>query len=188
MALTAAEAKARKTRMTETVKVALDTDWARKVGAAQARVADIERRLQVMPNSTAMVQEMDAAREEIEGMLEQAGDMILEVKFVGLSEDRYDRIVRAHPPTGDQRKEAARDGRPISYNTRTFPIALVQACWISPRDGWSDEDIAELFDDGGEDVDPESDEAPAGARWNSAERASLFMGAQAACVSRHQIQ
>lgn len=187
MALTAAQAKARKQRMTEEVKIPLDPQWARRLGEAQIRLRQVTAQAEARPSDTSLLDEMNAAAEEVEQLMSEADDNVLTVTFVGLPGETYERFVRMFPPTKEQRAQAAKDGRNVTFNEDTFPLAIVQRCWKAPREGWSDEDIAELFNPG-EDGHEDDDDAPAGARWNSAELSALFYGAQAANAARHRVE
>lgn len=186
MGITAAQARARKTQHTETVKIILNDEWGRKLAQLQERADLIQRDVSLGRRDTSLIEQLDEVNAEIEAVLEEAKDEVLEVVFVGLSPDRYDRLIRAHPPTKEQRTEAAKEGRTLSWNTETFPQDLVAACWRSP-DGWSREDIVELWDSG-EEGHEDDDEAPAGSKWNSSELGALFLGAQGACMSRNRVQ
>lgn len=187
MALTAAQARAKKRRHIEEVKIVLDPQWGRRLGEAQLRLNRIKAEAEARPSDTSLLDEMNAVSDEIEQMMSEADENILTVEFVGLPGERYERLVRAHPPTKDQRALAAREGRSMAFNEDTLPLALVQRCWKSPRAGWSDEDIAELWNPGDEGHEDDDDQ-PAGSKWNSAELSALYYGAQAACASRNRAE
>lgn len=185
MAPTAAEARARKRRNTEIVDIVLDPAWGRRLGEAQLKLRELTAQAEARPSDTTLLDEMTAVSDEIEQLMSESDDMILRVEFVGLPSERYERLCRAHPATKDQRAQAARENRVINFNEDTLPLALVQACWKSPRAGWSNEDIAELWEPG-EEGHEDDDDQPAGSRWNSAELSALYYGAQTACASRHR--
>jgi hypothetical protein len=186
MGMTPEQVKAKKTRHVEEVKIVLDDAWGRKLGELQKRAELIQRDAAFGQGSRSLVEQMDECNAEIEALLEEAGDEVLSVEFVGLHPDRYEKLVKLHAPTREQRTEAAKQDRTLSWNPQTFNKALVAACWRSPA-GWTREDIYELWE-AGEEGEEESADAPAGARWNGAELGSLFLGAQAACTSRHTVQ
>lgn len=186
MAPTAAQARSKKTRPSVKVRIILNQEWGEQLGEYQVRVDLLKRDVGKRGTDTSLIPEIDELTDKIQAMIDQADEEILEVKMVGLPAERYERLVRAHPPTKEQRQKAAAMNTQVAFNEDTFPVALVQACWKSPRDGWSNEDIAELWNAGEEDHEDDED-APAGARWNSAELGSLFMGAQQACMSRNQV-
>lgn len=183
--ITPAQAKAKKTRHVEEVKIILDDAWGKKLGELQQRARLIQQDVE-FGRGRSLVEQMDECNAEIEALLAEAEGEVLVVEFIGLHPDRYEKLVKAHPPTKEQRAEAAKQDRTLSWNPVTFNKALVAACWSKPS-SWSAEDIFELWDPGVE-GEEEADDAPAGARWNGAELASLFVGAQAACTSRHTVQ
>lgn len=184
--ITPAQAKRRKTRNRAEVKIILDTEWGERLGALQIEMAQLRNQAERRPSDTSLLPDMDRVTGEIEAMMADAHQNILTVTFKSLPPDRYDRIARAHPPTQEQRRQAALDGRPMAFNPDTFPPALVVACWTSPT-SWSEADIRELWEAGDEGHE-DDDDAPAGAKWNSADLSDLFMGAQGACLSRNRVE
>jgi hypothetical protein len=180
------EARSRKTRYRETVKIILDSEWGEKLGKLQIRLAFLERQGRERPGDTSLLPEIEEVTTEIEAMMEDADQNILTVEFVGLSADRYERLMRAHPPTPEQRKQGARDGQAVNFNPDTLPPSLVAACWAKPS-SWTEADIRELWDSGDEGREDDEDQ-PAGSKWNSGELADLFRGAQVACLARHRVE
>jgi hypothetical protein len=184
--ITPAQARARKTRHRETVRIILDSEWGERLGKLQIELAMLERQGRERPGDTSLLPDIERVTEGIEEMMADADQQILTVEFIGLAVDRYERMVRAHPPTVDQRKQGAREGQQMAFNPDTFPQDLVAACWVKPS-SWTREDILELWD-AGEEGSEDDDDAPAGSKWNSGELADLFRGAQTACLSRNRVE
>lgn len=174
--------KSTKTVARESVPIIMDREWGQKLGEAQIRADFLQQQAAKNPSDTTLLPEIEELNAEIERLSAQRDDKVCVFVFRGISGDRYERLVGAHRPTKDQRTAAAQRGQTVSYNEDTFPLALVQVCLVEPR--LTRDQIAEIWDGGDDDMDPDADDAPAGARWNSAEKGALFQGAQLANMSR----
>jgi hypothetical protein len=152
-----AEIRARKKAVTLDVPILVDGEWGARYAEAQ------DRATKAIPGTTEYVE----AANELEKMRAEAGEHMVTFKVKGISVDRYERLVRAHPPTPEQRAEAKREGRNLSWSPDTFPAALVAACCVEPK--MSGEDAAALWAD---------DE------WTKADLDELFQTALGACIWR----
>ena len=161
------EIKARKKLPVEEVPIVLDGEWGQQVLDAQERMVALESSLRARPGDTTLIGELDELLAEIERLNAERDEHVAVFKFKGLGRDRYERLVRAHPPTQEQRKQAARESSGASWNRDTFPPALIHACLVEPS--MTLEQVVELLAD---------DE------WNEADAGALFSGASSACLSR----
>lgn len=112
--------------------------------------------------------------EDVDEQITQAQEEFQEtaIKFVmeAIGRNRYDALLREHPPTEAQIEEAKRDGESVSFNPDTFSFALIDACCIEPE-----HEPGELAEWLREDPDEE---------WNMAEIADLFQAAVMVNVDR----
>lgn len=175
-----------KTAARESVPIIMDRDWGERLGKAQVKHAVLVEQHQRDKSNTALLDEITQLADEIEELTEQKPDKVCTFVFRSIAPDRYERLVRRHPPTQTQRSAAAKLGRTMSFNEETFPQALIKACLVEPK--LTGDQIDEMWTGGGDDVDPDDPEAPVGARFSSAELADLFMTAQTANMSRTRIE
>lgn len=94
------------------------------------------------------------------------------IRFVmqAIGRNRYDALLKDHPPTPEQIEEAKKDGENISFNPDTFSFALIDACCVEPEHEPGELE-AWLRDDPDEE-------------WNMAEVADLFQAAVMVNVDR----
>lgn len=169
--LTFDQIKERKKLPNEIVPIVLDGSWGQQVIEAQSAVQALEAAARIRPSDTSLNPQIDEATKVLDDLLAQRPEMVADFKFKGLGRDRYERLIKAHPPTKDQRTDAARQQRNVTWNEDTFPPALISACLISPK--MTEAQVRELLDD---------DE------WNEADCGALFTGAQQACLTRPVLQ
>jgi hypothetical protein len=175
-----------KTAARESVDIVMDRGWGERLGRAQMRHAVLVEQQQRDRSNTALLDEVTQLSDEIEDLIEQKPDKVCTFVFRSIAPDRYERLVRRHPPTQTQRSAAAKLGRSVSFNEETFPQALIKACLVEPK--LTGEQVDALWNGGGDDVDPDDPEAPIGSRFSSAELADLFITAQTANMSRTRIE
>jgi len=94
---------------------------------------------------------------KLDELMEQAKSTEREFVFQSIGRVEYDKLVEAHPPTADQRKQGNQ------FNVDTFPAALVSRAAVSPK--ITLEQAEEIFD------------SPS---WNNAELLRLYYAAQEA--------
>lgn len=173
--------KSAKTAAREYADIVMDRAWATRLGEAQMRMAVLEEQLSRRPSDTSLKLDVEELAIDIEALSAEKDSKVCRFVFKGISADRYERIVAACPPTSDQRKRAAAAGRSVAFDEDRFPRELVKACLVEPR--LTSAQVDELWEPGSDD-DEDADDAPAGAKWTSAELAALFQAAQLANVSR----
>lgn len=175
--------KAKKQPNTEKVPIALDPQWAGRVRVAQGNVgaAEIEIRaaesvLEAMPGSAgrddlADAQEAvdaarakhDAAKEDLDALLETYDENVVVFTLRALSPDEVDQVREDHPPTPEQKEEARRLKSPAPpWNYETYNPALLHAAMVEPE--WSLEQVMEIWHD---------------ENWNLAELRRLYGTAEA---------
>lgn len=169
--LTFDQIKERKKLPTEIVPIVLDGAWGQEMIEAQTTVQALEAAARTRPSDTTLTPQIEEATAKLDALIEQRSEKVADFKFKALGRDRYERLIKAHPPTKDQRTEAARQQRNVTWNEDTFPPALISACLISPK--MTEAQVRELLDD---------DE------WNEADCGALFTGAQQACLTRPVLQ
>lgn len=116
------EIRGRKKATTANVPVVLDPEWGAEVAALQ------EQATKLPAGSTTLAE----AEKELTELLGQADEKVATFKFRGISTDRYERLVAAHPTTAEQRAAAKRAGSTQAFNPKTFPPALIAACCADP--------------------------------------------------------
>ena len=164
--------RSRKTARTVEVTIVLNDDWGSKVAQLQADVDRVTREAGgIGPAATAAQRELADLTDELDKLLVEKAENTATFRFKGLSRDRYERLMNAHPPTKDQRARAANLGIPALWNSDTFPPALVAACLVEPDD-WTEDDVNAMWHDD---------------NWNQAELNELFSAAISACVNRYQV-
>ena len=177
------EKLAGKRAVTATLRLVMDADLidAQTRAAAVRDAAERKQRLfaNTDPGNPDRVAAEDAYRTadaEFQRISDEVEEATVDFRFRALSRQRYQDLVRAHPPTQEQKdnyaKEAAAQGLPkaqqsgLRFNTDTFPAALVAACLIEPA---VDADTVQEWWD--------SDD------WNETELTRLLITAETACRS-----
>ena len=89
----------------------------------------------------------------------------VELRFRSIGRKRYDELVRAHPPTEEQKAESA----DAPYNVETFSAALIAASCIEPV--MTEAEVAELADE-----------------WNVAEYMQLWVAALEVNTQRRVVE
>jgi hypothetical protein len=186
MSWTWEQVKGVKTSSRESVEIVMDRDWGDRLREAQIRLGQLRRELAERPSDTTLKPELDDLERLVTDLSAEKPSKVCRFVFRGLPPDRYERIVKAHPATKEQRTQGAKLGGTPGYDVDTFPLALVQACLVEPH--LTREQVAELWDAGDPDLDIDDPAQPAGARWTSAELAALFLAAQSANVSRQLVE
>jgi hypothetical protein len=166
------EVRRRKTPVTRMVTIVVDGEWGAKYQQLQVQIA----RLMEMGMDALGSSEWGQLSDELERMSKEAPEHTVELHVKAISNDRYERILRAHPITAEQRAAAKRagDNNPRPWNPDTFPPALLSACLVDPETGerWAGEaDVYELWHD--------EDNG-----WSTAELAALFDAAIEVCLTR----
>lgn len=154
----------------KTVPIVMDGEWAQRLFDAQTKVVEIEAETRQAGLRTQRLPEIERLREEIAELEAQKDDKVCDFVLRSISEDRYERLVKAHPPTKEQRQRASLTGLPVNWNEDTFPVALIHACLVEPA--LTLEQLTELR---------ESDD------WNTSELADLFLTAQQLSASRPRL-
>lgn len=158
--------KSMKKPVRRTVRICMDSELAE-------RVQEVERELQftrIEADTNKEDAEIAARLAEQEARYKEAVDAATErsVKFVFRSIGRksFENILRAHPPTEEQKKQAedrGEDPNDLDWNPDTFPPALVAATLVEPD--LTEEQVNEIFT---------SDD------WSAAELSTLYQTAQEA--------
>ncbi len=100
----------------------------------------IESRKEALADAVAELKEAQTARDE----------MVVPYRFGSLGRKRLDALIRAHPPTPEQRKAHREEQRQkgetpgeLPFNSETFPPAFISACLQSPE--YTVEEATELW-------------------------------------------
>jgi hypothetical protein len=150
------------------VNVVLDAEWGAKYQTLERRVGQLLE-LGVGNVGGAEWTELNG---ELERMRSEASEHTVDLLVRGISNDRYERLVRAHPITPEQRADAKRRGENVQpWNPEEFPPALLALCLVDENgERWAtEEQMAELWT---------SD------AWNTADLADLFTAALDVCLTR----
>jgi hypothetical protein len=89
----------------------------------------------------------------------------VELRFRSIGRKRYDDLVRAHPPTDEQKAEAA----DVPYEVESFSVALIAASCVEPK--MTEDEVAELSE-----------------TWNVAEFMQLWMAALEVNTQRRVVE
>lgn len=184
----------KKTPYTRSVRICTDSMLEQTLLELEDRAADLRQRLtkerapDLVAATSMRLAEIDA---EIDTQKQAVADASIEFVFRALPAKVYERLVRQHRPTDEQKAAATElatdEGLPkaaaqkLVYNPDTFPPAIIAATLISPK-MTVDEVIHEIWghpedtDDDGAD----REETPADA-WNTTERGVLFQTARNVC-------
>jgi hypothetical protein len=114
------EVRKRKTANTRKVTVVLDAEWGAKYAAVEKRVAElIEAGVGNVGGA-----EWAGLNAELERMRDEAPEHTVDLLVRGISNDRYERLLRAHPITADQRRAQASPASPAANmaSSATNPI------------------------------------------------------------------
>lgn len=163
------EVRKRKTRNTRTVTVVLDAEWGERFAQLEARAVELRE----MGMGAVGGAEWTKLNDELEQMRSEAPEHTIELRLKGISNDRYERILGAHPITPTQRATAkSRGDSPRPWDPDTFPPALLAVCLVDDvGEPWATEaEISELWHD---------DDA-----WNTADLVALFDAALEVCLTR----
>lgn len=162
------EVRKRKQANYRKVTVVLDAEWGAKFQALAKQVGEL---LEIGVGNVGG-DKWEGLNAELEQMRKEAPEHTVDLLVKGISDDRYSRVLRAHPSTAEQRRAAKDAGDPVRpWNTETFPPALLALCLVDEAgQPWATEaELVELMED---------DE------WNSAEMLDLFDAALEACLTR----
>ena len=86
--------------------------------------------------------ELQAEVAELRGLIKKA---TVRLVFENIGMRRWRSIMAAHPPTNEQKAEAAKQEVPVQFNIETFPAAAMAASCVEP--GLSIEQAQEMMDE-----------------------------------------
>lgn len=184
--MTAAEVFQRKTPVTFSQPICLDSGLADSRDAARARVQQLEQMAnlaQVLGEENAVLgKQLAAARKAAERAEQAAAPATALFVFQAIGRPRFEALIREHPPTQQQADRHAEllkaNGRPwemLGYNPDTFPPALIAAACRAPKLSPSEAHLIWYGQDGSDDDGTE--EIPP---WSDGECGALFDAALAA--------
>ena len=145
----------KKQPLERTVSIPLNDEAVRTFKDAQEALGRVQM---VKGNET----EAKAAFESAKAALEAA---TVELRFRSIGRKRYDELVRAHPPTDEQKAEAA----DVPYDVESFSVALIAASCIEPK--MTEAEVTELADE-----------------WNVAEFMQLWMASLEVNTQRRVVE
>lgn len=159
-------AKAKKKPNTATVPIALDPEWAGRLGVAAGKLAVakdalavVQRILDSLPPMTyendvalqraevvAAQQQVDDAQAAHDALVADTDANVVKFKLRALSANEVDDLRAQYPPTPEQKEEARKNKSPApQWNYELYNPALVHAALVEPH--WSLEQIVEIWND-----------------------------------------
>jgi hypothetical protein len=151
----------RKKPVTKRVTIQLDADIPHRVQALQDAITEAQR----YDRSHNATDTAPALEKQMDELLAEAKGTEAEFIFASIGREAYDRIVEAHPPKPDQKKEGNQ------FDPETFPPALIAASCIQPT--ITPEQAYEIFNEA--------------SNWNGAELLRLFYAALEANTETNDI-
>lgn len=143
--------KSQKKPLRRTITIFLDDDTTVALAEAQNALAEAQQRSDSDEKLAELREAIDTAREAVEATS-------VEMTFQSVGRKRYDKLVLAHPPTDEQKKEFAEEygeGKEPEYDADEFSVALIAASCTEPvlsesqvrelRDEWNTAEYIELF-------------------------------------------
>lgn len=112
-----------------TVDVCVRGDLLAEISQLRARLADVredDRRLNRQPQAPAL-------QERIQELQRQARDHSVTFRFQAIGNRAWSDLLKDHPPTTAQQKEALQAGDPLQFNPETFPKAAIAASCTQPE-------------------------------------------------------
>lgn len=113
----------------EAVRICLDADLVLQIQALEEDLAEAQREDTV----TNRAPQAPALAERILTLKADAAASEVEFRFRSLGRRAYTDLLRAHPPTAQQKADAG-DGVTVLWNVDTYPPALLHACCVTPAD------------------------------------------------------
>lgn len=108
--------------------VCLDSDLVVEIGRLEQQLATEK----AVDRKTNRIAKAPALAEQILELRERAAAAEVEFVFQGIGRRAYTDLRAKHPPTQEQKDEAAKQGLEAEFNPDTFPPALMAASCIQP--------------------------------------------------------
>lgn len=164
-------AKKAKKKVRRTVWVGVDPELAATLQEAEQRVKRQETSIQVRGSEATAADRtlLETLRDRVEELRNEIKSTATPFVFEAIGHNRYDKLIKAHPPSSEQIEAAKKENTEIGFNPETFPFALIDASCVEPA--FEPGELATWLED---DEDGE---------WNQAEINDLFNGAMAVNLS-----
>jgi hypothetical protein len=179
----------KKNAITRTVLLANDTEVGEQYKRLKQKVSLLEIRLTSNPESPALNGQLHEAIKELEAYEPTVIENSIKFKFRAIGRKRMDALIRRHPPTPEQEKEAEEQkqkaiaagdtelaaGMALTWNYETFMENLIATTMVEPME-YSEDNLEEIVD------------WLMGDEWTGAEIGDLFSAALQANNSSEVLQ
>lgn len=175
------------------VGIVMDTRYQDHIDAVQARLSRLDLRARALGGNKAdprLAADLADAEDALRAAQEEAMEHTEWFIAKALGPREYDALLDQHPPTKDQKAEARKENRVVSYNVDTFPPALIARCvyLVTKLDEPGENDESEHHEPLTAEFVKEMFEGGDDPQWNMGEVATLNDAALAANQARPRME